>query len=274
MKNLPLTSSTIVFEHEFSLPSEYESAVYVVLTSFFICNAYTLSTYDAFSVLNALMYTFAGPQVSDEITAEFVFHFYAFALALSILLFLPLFSSQMVVKISSMRYSTELLWMIDYLNDIYKVNITVKDRRRLEILERFSFSMELVYKLGVCLYIVAGIAFLLNPIYMYWFRGEIVTLGPTFVPGIDEKTPKGYIAVTCFHLILIVFTVIASAATDFLFTLFVVNTPLLATLFRDEVNHLNLLLKDNAADSILVKFKLRNILLMHREIKQYDHDQD
>lgn len=168
------------------------------------------------------------------------------------------------MKIYSVKYHADLLGLINYLDGVYKVNTSSKDKKRLAYFTSYSNYTEIVFKCGTFMYFLSVLSYFLNPMYMYLFHGEIVTLLPTYSPGIDEKTVNGFIVLTCYHIIVLVLAFIASTASDFLFTMLIINTPILAILFGLEVEKLNEILVDTPNDSAMIKFKLRNILLMHR----------
>lgn len=83
---------------------------------------------------------------------------------------------------------------------------------------------------------------------------------------IDETTRNGFIALGITHLVFITLTVAGSACTDFMFFMIVVNIPVLSTIFVDNVEELNEILREETIDVLLAKSKLKNILLMHKEI--------
>lgn len=173
-----------------------------------------------------------------------------------------------MAKIYSVKYHVDLMWMINFLNNIYKVNISSKDNKRLAHFDSYSRYTELVFKCGTFLYSLSILSYFVNPIYMYYFERKIVTLLPTYFPAIDEHSINGFIFLTCYHLTLIVVAFIASSASDFLFTMLIVNTPIMAILIGLEVEQLNEQLKVRPAEMTMVKYKLRNILLMHRELTE------
>lgn len=183
---------------------------------------------------------------------------------------LPFYPSpvQLIVKIYSVKYSDSLLWIINYLDGIYKVNIASKDKMRLAYFDKFSRYTEIVFKCGTFLYFLSTISFFVNPLYKYCFEQETVTLLPTYFPGIDETTVNGFIILTCYHLLILVLAFIASTASDFLFTMLILNTPIMAVLIASEVKQLNGILDEKPVDMAMAKFRLRNILLMHREMTE------
>lgn len=86
------------------------------------------------------------------------------------------------------------------------------------------------------------------------------------MPLIDENTKHGFIALGVIHLIFLVLTIIATACTDFMFVMLVVNIPVLSTIFSDHVRELNDMLREENVNESVARAKLKNILLMHQEI--------
>lgn len=159
--------------------------------------------------------------------------------------------------------------MINYLYEIYKVNAATKCQQRASLFNRFAFYTEVVFKCGTALYVVSISSYFLYPIYTYLFKGEVIVVLSIYFPGIDETTREGYIFLLCYHIAVLVLALIAVSACDFLFTMLIVNTPAMAVLIEMEVQQLNDILTSEKVDVPLMKSKLRNILLMHREMTEW-----
>lgn len=98
-------------------------------------------------------------------------------------------------------------------------------------------------------------------------KREVVAMMPTYLPGIDEKTTGGFILLSGYHIIVMAFGFFALAGSDFLFTMVVTNTPIMACLAKMEAEQLNEELKNQESAS-MIKWRLRNILLMHLEMTE------
>lgn len=159
--------------------------------------------------------------------------------------------------------------MINYLYEIYKVNAATKCQKRTSLFNRFAFYTEVVFKCGTLLYLLSISSYFLYPIYMYLFKGEVIVVLSIYFPGVDETTTGGYIFLLCYHITVLVLALIAVSACDFLFTMLIVNTPAMAILIEDEVQQLNGILTSQEVDVPLMKSKLKNILLMHREMTEW-----
>lgn len=108
--------------------------------------------------------------------------------------------------------------------------------------------------------------YLLNPLYSHFWHDEIVPLMAIYMPFIDENTTKGFIGLTIMQLVFLVLAVIASAGVDFLFIILIFNMIFFARIFADNVNELNDTVREEKVDHDVIKGKLLNILLIHREI--------
>lgn len=134
--------------------------------------------------------------------------------------------------------------------------------------DRFAFYSETVFECGTFLYFLSILAYFVYPISMYWFKREIVTLLPIYIAGINENTASGFVIVTCYHVILLLVAFTAASSVDFLFTMLIANTPVMAILIEMEVEQLNDILTSPKIDVLLMKSKFRNVLLMHHEMTE------
>lgn len=180
-----------------------------------------------------------------------------------ILILLPF---QVFAKIHALNYSDDISWMANFILGIYKVNSTVKDKKRLKMFHTCSLASELIFKLCGFLYFSFSLTYAVYPVYMYFFQNEVVSALQTFLPGVDETTTEGFIVTVMYHMILIILGSIGFAASDLLITLIIINTPIMAASIEDEINQLNDMLRKKNNDSLAIKYKLRNIFLMHQDM--------
>lgn len=159
--------------------------------------------------------------------------------------------------------------MIEYIDkiiSIYAENSKNNKYERPMLLRKFSIATEILLKSGVVLYFLAGCFYILNPIYIYYAKNEIVPLLPLYMPFIDETTKSGFILLTAIHLGFLFIAVVASACTDLWFALIAVNIFVPANIFCDNVRELSEILSEEKVNTRLAKAKLLNVLLIHREI--------
>lgn len=89
-----------------------------------------------------------------------------------------------------------------------------------------------------------------------------------YLPGVDETTTAGYVAHVIFHILGLTSGFLASCGSDFLITMQIINVPLMANIMRENILELNEIIRDEKHDHFHAKMKLRNILLIHKEITE------
>lgn len=166
----------------------------------------------------------------------------------------------------SAKYGPMVVEVMDKITAVYEANSKSTSVKRLKLLKLFSIVTEVVIKGGSAVYCLAGIFYLINPIYSYFWKHELIPLIPVYIIFVDETTKNGFILLTIVHISFMVLTISGTAGTDFMFAMIIVNVPVLSTIFVDNIEELNEMLRADTVNVPLVKVKLKNILLMHREI--------
>lgn len=174
-----------------------------------------------------------------------------------------------MIKMYSVKHGKIVVEVMDKFIDIYMMNAKTDKRSRQKLLHKYGFYTEVVLKGGFILYCLAVAFYFINPLYSYFFRNEIVALIPLYFPYFDENTKAGFIGISVIHIIFFVVSVVGSACTDFMFIMIIVNVPFLSNIFKDNLSDVNEMLREEEVNILFVKAKLRNILLMHREICEY-----
>lgn len=165
----------------------------------------------------------------------------------------------------SARYADEILWLVNYLLEIYKKNIKTVEQSRLDLFAKRSKFTDLALKFGVCVYCSSALNYFAYPLYMYVYENKIVTILPALIPGVDEQTLNGFFITLVYHIVLILLGLLGSLASDFMFTMLTINAPIMSHLFEYEVELLNDVLSGKKSELKNAKHVLRNILLMNRE---------
>lgn len=168
-------------------------------------------------------------------------------------------------KLYNARYSQAFLKKITFVHDLFKLHINSKSKERLHLFQRFAFYNDLIVKFAVFLYSGALLLMFLYPICAYIFEGKRALPFFVFVPGIDHTTVKGYVPILVMHLILVVLGCLGMAGCDIFYSVLIANVPIMARLLQDEVNALNVNLKQSAKGKNKWKRRFRNIILMHQE---------
>lgn len=173
----------------------------------------------------------------------------------------------MLIKIYSVRYSKQIAGMVDFITNVYKQNEPSIRWKRYLIFENFAKYTEIIFKLGLTLYSLSPLLYFFYPFFMYVTEHRIVTLLPLSFPFVDEHTKMGYAILAAFHLLLMIFGLLATSASDFIFIMIITNVPVLTKAFADSLNDLNHELLTNQ-NSLMVRYKFRNIILLHKEIHE------
>lgn len=110
--------------------------------------------------------------------------------------------------------------------------------------------------------------YVIYPALEYYFSKNLITFCPYIIPGIDPQTLSGYIITMIFQIYGIWLAYLAFMATDTYFCMIVINVPMMPQLIEIEVNQLNDVLNDSEPSAGAIKFKLKNIILMYKEMKE------
>lgn len=178
------------------------------------------------------------------------------------------FILQCLVKLYHIRYVEDFQWLINFIQNLYKIHIKTKSKERLEYFQMFSVNTEILFKMILILYVLSTFTFLPYPIYMYLFKNEIVTMLPLHMPGVDETTFAGYISLSAYHFVSLFLATLGVCACDFFVAIMIVSTLIFAKIITLEMSHIDGDLEEKDSTSI-VRGRFRNILLMHQEMITY-----
>lgn len=149
---------------------------------------------------------------------------------------------------------------------LFKIHIKTKSDFRLALFERFALYNELIFKNGVVIYTGAAASFFPYPAYMYFFENEKVPLLSMYIPGIDETTFTGHMILIMLQVPLLIMAIVGLTSCDIMYAMLIINIPILARIIEDEVNQLNELLGKESFRTHVLRFRFRNLLLVHREM--------
>lgn len=168
----------------------------------------------------------------------------------------------------SATYGPFFVATMDKFVTIYAVNSRDSSRSRQKLMQKFATFSEVIIFSGFALFAGAVLIYQLSPIYSYFIENELIPMFPLYFPLIDETTTSGFVILTIIHLLIQISAMSGTAAVDFMFTALFINILLLSFIFSDNIRELNDILNEKKVNSKLVRAKLRNILFMHREIRE------
>lgn len=129
-----------------------------------------------------------------------------------------------------------------------------------------GFVTEIVFKLMFSAYFLATIAFFMLPIFVYVVTGEIIPIAPIYVPGIDENTVSGYVALVGIHTLCLFFAVVGFIVTEFLVAIVIMSTMIFGKLIAADMKLINEDVERVEPNILHATLRLKNVLLMHQEM--------
>lgn len=121
--------------------------------------------------------------------------------------------------------------------------------------------MEVIYSSSAFLYLI-------NPVTTFTDTGQLELLLFVFIPGTDPKQPIDYFVNLCYQLMMLFFGLAGTCCSDIYCFTTVTQLRPMQQIFRQSIRELNeILLKSPYSETILVKTHLRNLLLIHKDIK-------
>lgn len=115
--------------------------------------------------------------------------------------------------------------------DIFEANSKNVSSNRVILAQQFATLTEWIFKGGSTVYLLAGMSYLLNPLYSCYWLGEIVPILPFYMPFIDETTKERFIGLTVMHLVFLGLAMVATAAADVLYVLLIFNMVFFGRIF-------------------------------------------
>lgn len=250
-----------IFRENFR-PGIHAYFLYFMFGMFFLSCFYTIATRELMQALAGLSYLC----IAWEVCLLFSFKLIFMPKINSIPFAKP--NSQLLIKIYSVRYQNEILGMINKIVDIYKQNSNTKAYKRYRMCRRFTLYTEYIFKIGMVLYFVSISTFYLYPLYVYVTENEVAMIVDLYLPGVDESTIAGLVTHIIFHIILTTAAFMGSTSSDFLFTMIIINVPLMANILSENIDELNEIVRVEKHDRHHAKMKFRNILLIHKDITE------
>lgn len=169
-------------------------------------------------------------------------------------------------KLYHVRYASDLVWMITTIQNLYKVHTNTESRTRGKFIHQCAFVTEIVFKFMTSMYILAVFAFFTLPIFVYIVTGDLIPIAPIYIPGIDENSVSGYIALLGIHSSCFFVAVLGFIATEFLLATVIMSTMIFGKLIAADMKLINDDLELDQPNILHARLRLRNVLLMHQEM--------
>lgn len=172
-------------------------------------------------------------------------------------------------KLYHIRYASDLVWMITTIQNLYKVHIDTESRTRGKFMSQCAFVTEIVFKLMASTYNLAVFAFFMLPIFVYVVTGELIPIAPIYIPGIDENSFSGYVALVGIHILCFFAAVLGFIATEFLLAVVIMSTMIFGKLIAADMKLINEDVEQDQPNILHARLRLKNVLLMHQELCEW-----
>lgn len=152
---------------------------------------------------------------------------------------------------------------VKFVHNIYQQNKDESDNKKslYLIISRVYIAIRVLF----FTFSLAAIVCILNPIIMYVISGDVTTMLPIFLPGINEKTLNGMIILGIFHLMGIYVACIGSSASDIGHMSLILNAFAMSEMICNEFKRLDVMVKKKDEYSARhVRNTVRNIVRMHQ----------
>lgn len=137
--------------------------------------------------------------------------------------------------------------------------------RTMEVLPIYSLRLT---KAMFTLYVLCSVAFTSWPVILYFWSGEIETPLPLRLPRIDISSKQGYIVMASYDIFMVFVASLGLGFLDGTYSILTFNLLVLSGLIKTQMHDLNEMLVQKIQSKYQIHIKFRNIINMHREMKE------
>lgn len=193
------------------------------------------------------------------------FHFSTLSLKLIITAVISFENSQSLVKLYNIQYIEDIQWVIYFIQDLYKANITTESVERSEYFRKFALFTEYFFKFILFFYLSLISTCLVYPIFVYTTQNELEVIMPLYLPFINETTIVGYTIINIYHITLISIVSFGIVAIDFFLAIIIISSLIFSKIISLEMHQIHVDLEEKNKE-LAIKVRFRNILRMHKEM--------
>lgn len=163
-------------------------------------------------------------------------------------------------------YADDFHWTIHLIQDLYNIHAKNKSRELAAYFDKFALFTEILFKAMIISFASVTSTFFVYPFYMYFVKGELMPIMPLYLPFVDESTCIGYIALNVYQFLCCIISVVGFSALEFLMTIIIISSLIFSKLIGRELQQINVDLRDDECNMLMVLGRLTNIFLMHQEM--------
>jgi hypothetical protein len=131
-------------------------------------------------------------------------------------------------------------------------------------------TKKMVAKLLAFVYTSGGLLFLMTPLATYYLTGEVVPFIEVYIPGLDYKTPQGYIITIILQFCFILAGICGNFILDLIFFVFYYHIVTLNELIKIKLEEIGEYLVENdlktPENAKKVKDMMKEIYGQHRDM--------
>lgn len=172
------------------------------------------------------------------------------------------------MRFTQARHAEDFYWIISLIQDLYKINTKTNSIERVAYFQKFALFTEMLFKAMISSFAISCFIFLLYPIYIYMFTGQLIPIAPLYLPGVDVNSIIGYTITSCYHIALFVVAIIGFSSLEFFVAIIIISSLIFAKLISIDLMQINKDLNDEETESIMIKGRLLNVFLMHQKMNE------
>lgn len=176
---------------------------------------------------------------------------------------------QGIIKQSGfLRDVLRIVRTVAFLEEIYVQN--EKNLRNKKLLNNTMKIAKFVITIMEFVYVLTIFVYLINPIWIYLHDAKMELIMYIVLPGTNPKHKTGFTMNILYQLMMLMFGIVGTCASDFYCFCLVVHLRPLQHIFRAHILDLNaMLLSSPTSDTIQIKRQFRNIILLHKDIYRW-----
>lgn len=176
-----------------------------------------------------------------------------------------------MIKYSTLHFNAaDIRTNVAQIKRMYSNNVSMRMQNYYVLLKWSAFIVGL--SKIICVMVSAvGILMVSRPVVAFLFTSSREIMIPVWVPGVDETTARGYFILTVYHAFVLALAIAGTIGADTVIIMLVVYLWPMSEIFRNMLEVINESVHNSSIrNSLQLKQFIRNLMLMHKEICNYN----